>query len=143
MSREDDEVLGLRLFIFASLAGICLWGLFSLLDNLGEPELLRSPKAAVVKGCDPIETPEAARLCPQFFCQKALLDAAIVPRSARFEVTVQRRANDTELVGGVLTAGSEPNQHFACVLAAGSVTDKKILSAHDLDALAAAPEWSP
>lgn len=135
-------MLGLRLFIFASLAGICLWGLFSLLDNLGEPELLRSPKAAVVKGCDPIETPEAAQLCPQFFCQKALLDSELVPRSARFEVTIQRSSNETELIGGVLTAGTDSEQRFACVLERGVVTAKKMLSAGDLDALAAASEWS-
>ncbi len=135
-------MLGLRLFIFASLATICLWGLFSLLDNLGEPELLRSPRTAVVKGCDPIDTPEAARLCPQFFCQKALLDSALVPRSARFDVTIQRKSNDIELIGGVLTQGTEPNQSFACVLKGGAVTDKKTLSSGDLDTLAAAPEWS-
>lgn len=135
-------MLGLRLFIFASLATICLWGLFSLLGNLGEPELLRSPKTAVVKGCNPIETPEAARLCPQFFCQKALLDSGLVPRSARFDVTIQRRSNETELIGGVLTAGAESDQRFACVLERGVVAAKRILSSGDLDALAAAPEWS-
>lgn len=135
-------MLGLRFFIFASLAGICLWGLFSLLENLREPELLRSPKATVVKGCDPIETTEAARLCPQFFCQKALLDAQLVPRSTRFEVTIQRKSNDAELIGGTLIGGAEPNGNFACVLSGGIVTGKRILSSSDLETLSAAPEWS-
>lgn len=68
-------MLSLRLAIFAALSAVALWGLFSLLDTLREPELLRSPRAVVVKGCDPIESEQAARLCPQLFCQKSLLDA--------------------------------------------------------------------
>jgi hypothetical protein len=109
---------------------------------LREPELLRSPKATVVKGCDPIETSDAARLCPQFFCQKALLDAQLVPRSTRFEVTVQRKSKDSELIGGVLTGGAELKGNFACILSGDLVTGKTILSSDDLETLAAAPEWS-
>ena len=115
-------MLPLRFFIFASLAGICLWGLFSLLENLREPELLRSPKAVVVKGCNPIETPEALRLCHQLFCEKALLDSKIVPRNARFEVTVQKKAGAAELIGGVVIGRSEADRLFACVLDRGTVT---------------------
>ena len=37
-------MLSLRLAIFAASVGIALWALFSLLDNLREPELLRSDK---------------------------------------------------------------------------------------------------
>ena len=75
-------MLSLRLVIFAALFGVALWGLFSLLDNLREPELLRSAKAIVVKGCDPIESAEAQQLCPQLFCQKFLLDGRAVPPRA-------------------------------------------------------------
>jgi hypothetical protein len=136
-------VLPLRFFIFAGLAGICLWGLFSLLENLGEPELLRSPKAAVVKGCESIETPDAAKLCPQFFCQKALLDANTVPRSSKFQITVQRRSDKAELVGGVITAGPATNRHFACMLENNVVKRHAVLSAEELQALpAASGEWS-
>ncbi|WP_161828992.1 hypothetical protein, partial [Steroidobacter agaridevorans] len=63
-------MLPLRLAIFAGVFGIALSGLFWLLGNLEEPELLRSKKMVVVKGCDPIEGEDAARICPQLFCQK-------------------------------------------------------------------------
>lgn len=135
-------MLPLRFFVFASLAGICLWGLFSLLENLHEPELLRSPKAVVVKGCNPIETQEAMRLCHQLFCEKALLDSKIVPRSARFEVTIQKTTGAAELIGGVVTSKSEAKRHFACVLDRGIVTSKAILSPTELETLAGAHEWS-
>jgi hypothetical protein len=136
-------VLAFRFVILAALAGICLWGLFSLLENLGKPELLRSPKATVVKGCAPIETAEAAELCPQFFCQKTLLDANVVPRSSKFRVTVQRRSNQTELVAGLITAGPATNQHFACVLENHQVTQHAVISAERLEALATSSgEWS-
>ncbi len=135
-------MLPLRFFIFASLAGICLWGLFSLLENLREPELLRSPKAVVVKGCNPIETPEALRLCHQLFCEKALLDSKIVPRNARFEVTVQKKAGAAELIGGVVIGRSEADRHFACVLDHGTVKSKAIVTPTELESLTAANEWS-
>ena len=31
-------MLSLRMIIVAGIAGICLWGLFNLLDNLKEPD---------------------------------------------------------------------------------------------------------
>ena len=135
-------MLTLRFFMLASLAGICLWGLLSLLENLREPELLRSPKAVVVKGCDRLETPEAVRVCPQLLCQKALLESNEVARSTRFEVTLQRKANATELIGGNVLADTEANRHFACVLENGVIKTKGIVSSAELDALAAASEWS-
>ena len=114
-----------------------------MLENLGEPELLRSPKAVVVKGCDPIETPEAMQLCPQFFCEKALLDANVVPRSSRFEVTAQRRASAVELIGGIFRPADAAEQYFACVLENGAVKSKKIVTSAELKALAeASGGWS-
>ena len=85
-------MLSLRLTIFAALFGIALWGLFSLLDTLREPELLRSEKSIVVKGCDPMDSAEAQQLCPQLFCQKFLLDGRGVPLRSVFKVTVDTRA---------------------------------------------------
>src|ERR1044072_9008773 len=94
-------MLPLRLAIFAAIFGIALSGLFWLLGNLSEPELLRSKKSVVVKGCAPIEDDDAARLCPQLFCQKYLLDTKAVELRYRFEVTVDQRAGARHLIGGV------------------------------------------
>jgi len=135
-------VLTLRFFILASLAGICLWGLFSLLENLREPGLLRSPKTIVVKGCDRLDTPKAAQVCPQLFCQKALLESNEVARSARFEITLRRKANAAELIGGNVLTDAGTSRHFACVLENSVVKFKKIVTSTDLESLAAGSEWS-
>jgi len=130
-------VLSLRLVIFAALAGVALWGLFSLLDNLREPELLRSPKAIVIKGCEPMESDDARRLCPQLICQKALLDARLFPLRAQFEITVDRRTASRQFFGGVARAnGSKEAGRFACVLEHNKATLARAVDPEDLDALA-------
>ena len=131
-------MLSLRLVIFAALFGIALWGLFSLLDNLREPELLRSEKAILVKGCDPLETAHARQVCPQLFCQKFLLDGRSVPLRAVFKVTVDTRAGNEHLIGGVVQTGSaDSDQRFACILRDLKVADGRVVDGAHLDALAA------
>jgi hypothetical protein len=131
-------VLSLRLVIFSAILGIALWGLFSLLDTLSEPELLRSEKAVVVKGCDSIESSQAARLCPQLFCQKFLLDERLLPHRSSFQITVDTKSEADHLVGGL--AGDE---HFACVLRDNKVTTGRLVDPAELDELAALPaDWT-
>ncbi len=114
-------MLPLRLAIFAGVFGIALSGLFWLLGNLSEPELLRSKKAVVVKGCDPIEDENAARLCPQLFCQKYLLDTKAVPLRYRFEVTHDQRSGTQHLIEGIAKPyvagkGDAAELRFSCEL---------------------------
>jgi hypothetical protein len=136
-------VLSLRLVIVTALLGLALWALFSLLDTLSEPELLRAENVVVVKGCDPIESPEAVRLCPQLFCQKFLLDARVLPQKSSFRITVDTKSPVDQLVGGVAGSQSASEQHFACVLRDNKVTAGRLLDAAELDALAALPaDWA-
>jgi hypothetical protein len=130
--------------IFAALSGIALWGLFSLLENLREPELLRSAKAVVVKGCDPIESAQAQQVCPQLFCQKFLLDKRGLPLRSVFKVTVDTKAGSEHLVGGLVQTGSaDTDQRFACVLRDHKVADGQIVDGAHLETLAAQPaDWS-
>jgi hypothetical protein len=130
-------MLSLRLAIFGAVAGIALWSLFSLLDMLREPELLRSAKAVVVKGCDPIESDEAVRACPALFCQKALIDARLVPLRAKFTVSTDRGARDLRLVGGTATSEASRSDHFACILERNKVISAKLVDATVLSSLAA------
>lgn len=131
-------MLPLRLAIFAGVFGIALSGLFWLLGNLDEPELLRSKKMVVVKGCDPIEGEVAARVCPQLFCQKHLLDARVFELRYRFTVTVDQRSGSEHLVGGiarpfVAKPGDAPSgRSFLCVLDGGRVVESRSLSADEL-----------
>jgi hypothetical protein len=138
------SVLSLRLAIFAALFGIALWGLFSLLGNLREPQLLRSDKAILVKGCEKMETEPARTVCPQLFCQKFLLDGRSVPRRSQFKVTVDTHAADEHLIGGVVQSGAaDSQQRFACVLSGHKVTAGQLVDAAHLEALAAEPaNWS-
>jgi hypothetical protein len=135
-------MLPLRLGIFAAIFGIALSGLFWLLGNLSEPELLRSKKAVVVKGCDPIESEDAARICPQLYCQKYLLDSKAVALRYRFEVTVDQRSEAQHLIGGVAKPfvagkGNHPDVNFACVLENDKVVTGRTVGAAELKALAA------
>ena len=135
-------MLPLRLAIFAAVFGIALSGLFWLLGNLSEPELLRSKKAVVVKGCDPIDNEDAARICPQLFCQKYLLDTKAVPLRYRFDVTVDHHSGAQHLIGGVAKPfiagkGNDPDVNFACVLENQKVVTGRTVAAAELEALAA------
>lgn len=131
-------MLSLRLTIFAALAGVALWGLFSLLDTLREPELLRSAKAVMVKGCDPIEAESGPRLCPRLFCQKSLLDARALPLKARFEVTIDRGSDSERLIGGLARSSpSAGEQRFACILQNGKIIAARVVDAAQLNALSA------
>ena len=133
-------MLSLRLAIILSLSGVALWGLFSLLENLREPELLRSAKVVVVKGCDPIETDEARRMCPQLFCQKALLDARVVPLQSSFETTLDRRTPARQLIGGMTRVAGWAPAPYACVLEHGKVVSARSVDAAELDTLASEEE---
>ena len=137
-------MLSLRLAIFAALSGIALWGLFSLLDNLREPELLRSAKAIIVKGCDPIESAQAQQVCPQLYCQKFLLERRGLPLRSVFNVTVDTKAGNEHLIGGVVQTGSaDTDQRFACLLRDHKIADGQIVEGARLEALAAQPaNWS-
>ncbi len=130
-------MLPLRLAIFAGVFGIALSGLFWLLGNLSEPELLRSKKAVVVKGCDPIEDENAARICPQLFCQKHLLDTRVFELRYRFDVTIDQRSRQEHLIGGVAKPfvakpGDGPERNFLCVLEGSRVVSSRALSAEEL-----------
>jgi hypothetical protein len=137
-------VLSLRLAIFAALFGIALWGLFALLGNLREPELLRSAKSIVVKGCEPMESEQARSLCPQLFCQKFLLETRGVPRRTVFKVTVDTRAGAEQLIGGAVQTGAAgSDQRFACILHDHKVTEGELIDDEQLEALAVQPEsWT-
>ena len=137
-------MLPLRLIIFGALFGIALWGLFSLLENLREPELLRSTKAILVKGCDPIESAQAQQVCPQLFCQKFLLEKRGLPLRSVFNVTVDTRAENEHLIGGIVQTGAaDTDQRFACVLRDHKIVDGRIVEGAHLEALAAQPaNWS-
>jgi hypothetical protein len=137
-------VLSLRLVIFAAVSGIALWGLFSLLDTLREPQLLRSTKAIIVKGCEPMESEQARQLCPQLFCQKFLLEKRGLPLRSVFKVTVDKRGGREQLIGGVLQTGTaDSDQRFACVLRDDKVAGGGLVDAHRLNILALlADSWS-
>ena len=137
-------MLPLRLIIFGALFGIALWGLFSLLENLREPELLRSTKAIVVKGCDPIESGRAQQVCPQLFCQKFLLEKRGLPLRSVFNETVDTRADNEHQIGGIVQTGSaDTDQRFACLLRDHKIADGQIVEGAHLEALAAQPaNWS-
>jgi hypothetical protein len=124
-------VLSLRLAIFAGLFGIALWGLFSLLDNLHEPKLLRTEKLIVVKGCESLESAQAQRLCPQLYCQKYLLDQHSVPLRTVFKVTGDTATGNERSIGGVLRFPEDDrDQRFTCTVRDGKIVAAQLSVGH-------------
>jgi hypothetical protein len=130
-------VLAFRFALVASLSAIALWGLFSLLDNLKEPELLRSSRAVVVKGCDPIATDQARKVCPGLKCQKAVLDAKLVPLREKLHIEIERTSGPERLIIGVASSSSGAHQSFACLLEHDNVTAARLVSPEDIELLLA------
>jgi len=120
-------MLPIRLGIFTGVAALCLWGLFSLLDSLKEPGLLRTEKATVVKGCDSLDSDEARQMCPGLFCQKALLDARVVPLQAVFQMEIDAKTDDgLRLLAGIARTNGVAN-YFACELSGSKVSGTWLL----------------
>jgi type III secretory pathway component EscS len=118
-------MLSLRMIIVAAIAGICFWGLFQLLDNLKEPALLRSTKGVAVKGCASLEDhKDAARLCPQFLCQKALIERKLVALDSQFAMNVDAARDGARIVSGTVVS---TGQAFACNVAGVKVTQAQLI----------------
>jgi hypothetical protein len=131
-------MFSVRMLLLCGFAGICLWGLFDLLENLQQPELLRSPKAIVVKGCEAAESAEAIELCPRLYCQKALLDSKAVPLRSRFEITLDKTQDNavrTHLIAGLARRRDSAPQPFACLLDGYKVTASGAIVEQALQAL--------
>lgn len=100
------------MIIVAGIAGICLWGLFNLLDNLKEPGVLRTEKGVMVKGCDRLDAhADAPRLCPGFLCQKALVDRKLASVTDKVEILADSPEGTIRLIEGRL---SSTNETFEC-----------------------------
>lgn len=131
-------MLSLRFAIVTAAAGLCLWGLFSLLDSLQEPGLLRSAKAIVVKGCDSPES-QATAPCPALFCQKALLETKQLPLQARFNVSIDHPNDEQQrVIGGSAYSGAATDEaaaYFVCVVAGAKVLDAKWIGREEFDEL--------
>jgi hypothetical protein len=128
-------VLPVRLGVVTAIAALCLWGLFSLLDSLQEPGLLRSSKAVVIKGCDTMETEQALRECPELFCEKALIEAKRVALSAKFQVTVNRKEEGVTLIAGQVGSATQPSSYFACEVRVNKVEDARLIERSEFDEL--------
>jgi hypothetical protein len=113
------------MIIVAGLAGICFWGLFQLLDNLREPALLRTAKAVAVKGCSSTDDHrDAARLCPQFVCEKALIDKKLASMDAQFTISRDETNGAQRVIGGTVTG---TGQAFECNVAGLKVIDARLI----------------
>jgi hypothetical protein len=128
-------MLSVRLAVLTAIAGLCLWGLFSLLDNLNSPGLLRTEKAVVLKGCD--EPGNADRdLCAQLRCQKSVLEQRRVPLRAQFQI---ERPSGRWIGGRALDArGQSVLGYFACEQQAGIVGPAQWLTREQFAALGTA-----
>ena len=131
-------MLSLRFVVFAGIGAVALWGLFELLDTLSEPGLLRTEKATVVKGCEALDSDETRRICPQLFCQKAVIETKQAPYTTRFAVTVDKQDGAARLIGGDITdrPPNDQSARFVCVMQMNKVVAVKVTNRATLDELA-------
>lgn len=135
----------MRSALVLSAAALCLWALYSLLSSLREPGLLRSQKAAVLKGCEVLTDPSIRQTCLPLFCQKALIDSKLAPWDARFTVHVQRpSAADAQLqvVTGSIAVQSD-SHNFACLVKGPGVAARRLVTDDELDSFIRAADEDP
>lgn len=127
-------MLSLRMVVVAGVAGISLWGLFELLDTLKRPGLLRTKESVVLKGCDSLDGHEdARRLCPQFVCQKALIDRKLVGLQASFEISVDESIPPGRLIAGYASEPGREDQEFECELQGLKLIDARLIELGEFD----------
>ena len=129
--------------IFAAIFGIALSGLFWLLGNLSEPELLRSKKAVVIEGLRSHRKrgrrPHlSAAVLPEDPARQACRRAAL-----SLQVTVDKRSGAEHLIGGtarpyVAKPGDVPEHTFACLLDGDKVVAGRVVKPAELQELTAA-----
>ncbi len=128
-------MLPIRLGVVTAVAALCLWTLFSLLDSLQKPELLRSRKAVVVKGCDTLDSDDARRECPALLCEKALIDAKQLMLTARFSVELDVSHEGVRSIAGSASSDNEPVRYFVCELRNNKVAMAEAIEKSALDEL--------
>jgi hypothetical protein len=135
-------MLSFRLMLASVAAGIALWGLFSLLDNLNEPGLLRSADRAVVKGCETLDSEETEQMCPPLFCQRALFNARSFSQKSVLRVTVDMQRGAQRLIAVSATdAGAAPAE-FVCVMQRDEVLVSRPARSDEIQkAAAAGGDW--
>ena len=134
-SPSTPKMLSLRMMIFAGIAGICLYGLSTLLDSLKEPALLRTQNGLAVKGCGSLDThTDAPRLCPSLLCQKALFDRKLVQVRDKVEIGKDRLHGSERVIAARIAA---KGQHFRCMVAGLSVKNAELITMSEFDELVA------
>lgn len=126
--------------MLTAAASVCLWGLFSLLDALSDPGNLRAQTStAAIKGCELLDNDETRAVCPQLFCQQAVIQTKQVSYKSRFAVTVDREEGGKRLIGGNVSnkAPTDPSAAFICVLENTRIVAVKVTSRAGLEELAA------
>ena len=137
-------MLSFRLILTIAAAGIALWGLFSLLENLNEPALLRSADRAAVKGCATLDSEATQQQCPPLLCQKALFDAKSFSQHSTLRITADttRGAERLVAVSASESAGA-PAAQFVCIMQRDKVLLSRRASDEEIQrALAAGSDWS-
>jgi hypothetical protein len=132
-------MLSFRFVMVTATACACLWGLLALLDTLGDPGTLRAATNAPIRGCELLDNEESRAVCPQLFCQQAVIETKQVSDRSRFAVTVDREAGGKRLIGGNISnkAPTDPSAAFVCVLENTRIVAVKVTSRARLEELAA------
>jgi hypothetical protein len=119
------------MMIFAGIAGICLYGLSTLLDSLKEPALLRTQSGIAVKGCGSLDThKDSPRLCPPLLCQKALVDRKLVDLQDKVEIATDSLEGGERVITGRIQG---KDTYFSCLVAGLSVKTAELMTATEFD----------
>lgn len=131
-------MLTFRFVMVTTAASVCLWGLFSLLDTLGDPGVLRAASNSEIKGCELLNNDETRAVCPQLFCQRAVIDTKQVSYKSRFAVTIDKEDGTVRLIGGDVSnkAPTDPTSSFACLVKGTRIVAVRVTDRAGLEEIA-------
>lgn len=138
-------MLSFKIFIATIFAGACVWGLVSWVSSSRVPAAMDGASASVIRGCESLDSDETRAVCPQLFCQQAVILTKKVPYKSRFAVTVDKEDGRRRLIGGDVSdqAPTDPTASFACVLEGARVIHVAVSDRASLEEIAAKPGgWS-
>ena len=139
------KILGI--VIVASFGGVVLWIGLGIYTATSLPGLNRVKGSYEVDNCEFPRNENAESVCPTLFCEKALLDSAIIPADAWIVVTGEFKNPKewTHLIGGIIkNSKDDPNEkprHFQCWMDGDAVIKYDIVNSGNWAGKLQSGEW--
>ena len=135
-----------RFVTIGLLVAVLLGGLYSLMVPLKAPMLHVFPKDVLVSGCDEDRTDDAASLCPQLYCYRAVLLSNLIPRNSKLQIVRSEEKAETgwRAWAGVARPNKQPQEagtFFRCTTQGDTVESFDVLTPEKWEQIENAESW--